>query len=140
MTNVQAATGVAQLESIDTFIDARRRNAQLYNELLKDVPGITFPVEHDNVKNVYWMYSVLVEDSFPMDRDALRSALKEKGIDTRDFFYPLSSQPVGQVFANGSYSVAEDVSTRGMYLPSGLALTEEQLTYVTDTIHELAAQ
>lgn len=71
MTNVQAAIGLAQLESIDRFVEMRRKNASLYNRLLKGVPGITLPVEKNWAKNVYWMYSIVIENEFGIDRKSV---------------------------------------------------------------------
>ena len=58
MTNIQAAIGLAQFERMDELSERKRRKADLYNSLLKDVKGITLPVEKEWAKNVYWMYSI----------------------------------------------------------------------------------
>jgi len=90
MTNLQAAIGVAQMEQIDEFIKIKRRNAKLYKALLEDVKSITLPAEARNCKHIYWMYSILIEKEFGMSRDNVISRLKERGIDTRPFFYPFT--------------------------------------------------
>jgi len=135
MTNVQAAIGVAQMERIDEFINTRRRNAQLFNELLSEVPGLTLPPEAEWAKNVYWMYSLLVGDDFGMDRDQLADYLKSQGIDTRPFFYPIHLQPLyEQLFRGENYPVAEELSKRGINLPSGNELTETQVRRIAEEI------
>jgi perosamine synthetase len=135
MTNVQAAIGVAQMERIDEFINIRRRNARLFNELLGEVTGITLPPEASWAKNVYWMYSILVNDDFGMSRDQLAAYLKEQGIDTRPFFYPIHLQPLYEhQFRGENYPVAEELSKRGMNLPSGNNLTEAQVRRIADAI------
>lgn len=58
LTNLQAAVGLAQLENIEELVAIRRRNAKLYNSLLREVTGITLPPELSHVKNVYWTYSI----------------------------------------------------------------------------------
>lgn len=140
MTNIQAAIGLAQLEKIDTLVEARRCNANYYNSLLKDIPGITLPTEREGVKNVYWMYSILVEDEFNMSRDELMVRLKERGIETRTFFYPMHQQPVFQemnLFKGEKYPVAEALVQKGLYLPSGPGLRKEEIEEVCLAIKEI---
>lgn len=140
MTNIQAAIGLAQLEKIDDFVGMRRRNAHLYNELLKDVNGITLPMEKEWAKNVYWMYSILIEDEFGISRDELMRRLREEGVETRTFFIPMHQQPVFRkmgLFKGETYPVAEEISRKGMYLPSGSGLREEDIKYVCNCLLEL---
>ena len=114
-----------------------RRNAYLYNEYLKDVKGIRLPVEKEWAKNVYWMYSILIEDEFGMSRDELMDRLMEYGIETRTFFIPMHEQPVFQnmgLFKRDNYPVAEELSKKGMYLPSSSGLKEEEIKYVCNVI------
>ncbi len=137
MTNLQAAVGVAQTERLNEFVEARRRNAALYTELLKDIPGLVTPPEAGWAKNVYWMYSLLVEDEFGMTRDQLRAYLARHGIETRTFFIPMHLQPIYyEAFKGQHYPVAEMLCRRGFYLPSASSLTERQIRYITQTIHQ----
>jgi perosamine synthetase len=133
MTNMQAAIGVAQLERIGGLIKRRIKNAELYNSLLKDVDGITLPPNAEWVKNVYWMYSVLIEDNFGITRDELMDKLKAVGIDTRTFFIPMHTQPMFKD-SSPSFPVAEDLSRKGINLPSGPVLKEEDIKYVAESI------
>ncbi len=135
MTNMQAAIGAAQMDLIDESVETRRRNASLYNSLLRDVNGITLPPEAPWAKNVYWMYTVLVEDSFGMERDRLMAYLKEKGVDTRSAFYPIHIQPVyAKHYKGEKYPAAEELGRKGVNLPSGNTLTEDQIKFVAETI------
>ena len=135
MTNIQAAIGLAQFERIDQYVRMRRENAELYNSLLKDVPGIALPVERPNVKNVYWMYSILIDKKLGMGRKKFMEKLKSKGIDTRTFFIPLHDQPIFKKMGYASrkyYPVAEDIARRGLYLPSGSGLKKREIEYICD--------
>ena len=139
MTNIQAAIGLAQFEKIDELAEMRRRNAHLYNECLKDIEGITLPVEKEWAKNVYWMYSILIEDEFGITRDELMMELEKRGIETRTFFIPMHEQPVFQkmgLFKGERYPVAEELARKGMYLPSSSGLKEEEIGYISDSIKE----
>jgi perosamine synthetase len=137
MTNMQAAVGVAQTEQLETFVENRRRNAALYTELIKDIPGIVTPPESEAVKNVFWMYSILVKDEFGMTRDRLRGYLAQHGIETRTFFIPMHLQPIYyNMFKGQRYPVAEMLCERGFYLPSASSLTENQIRYVASIVQQ----
>ena len=140
MTNLQAAVGLAQVEQLDGFVAARRRNALEYNCRLHGVPGIRTPAEAPWAKNVYWMYGILVnEKEYGMNRDALRRVLADHGVETRTFFIPMHAQPIyWKQFYGERYPVAEDLCKRGFYLPSASSLTIEEIEYVTDVIRRAA--
>jgi perosamine synthetase len=143
MTNLQAAIGVAQLERIDKIVEKKRYIAKRYNDGLSNLKGIILPVEMPWAKNVYWMYSILVEREFGLSRDELIKRLKEKGIETRTFFIPMNQQPVFRkmgLFKNKKCPIAEELSQKGLYLPSGIALSDEQIDYVIDSIKEIKSK
>lgn len=140
MTNIQAAIGLAQLERIEELVKMRRRNARLYNDLLRDTAGIRLPVEKEWAKNVYWMYSIFIDPEFGMSRDKLMKKLEEKGIETRPFFIPMHMQPVFKnigLFTKERYPISEELSRKGLYLPSSSGLEEEQIKYICDAIKEI---
>jgi len=140
MTNIQAAIGLAQLERIGELVERRRRNAYLYDNLLKDVEGITLPIERAWAKNVYWMYSILVEDEFGVGRDELMDILMEKGIETRPFFIPTHQQAAFEnmgLFEGEKYPIAEEISKKGMYLPSGSGLKGKEIEHICELIKEI---
>ena len=132
LTNIQAAIGVAQLEKIDEIIDIKRKNAKYYNSLFKDVERIVTPPEEKWAKSVYWMYSILVEDDFGVDRDLLMKKLGEKGIDTRPFFYPIHSQPP-YANAKADFPISEEISKKGINLPSSPYLNQDEIEYIAET-------
>ena len=144
MTNLQAAIGLAQTEKIEELIEKRRRNAELYNSLLKDVKGVKLPVEREGVKNVYWMYGVLIKKEFGVSKEEVMEKLKEKGIGTRSFFYGMHRQPAYEKEdeklpdISGEYKVSDELSEKGLYLPSGSSLTEGQIKEVVEAIKSLS--
>lgn len=139
MTNLQAAIGLAQMEKIESFIEKKRQNAALYNQLLSGVRGLSLPCEAEWARSVYWMYSVLIEDDFGLSRDEVMARLREKGIDTRPFFYPLHTQPPYYVNEKKeSYPVAEEMARKGINLPSAVTLNREEIAYIAETITSLA--
>ena len=138
LTNIQAALGLAQLERLDEFVRIKRRNAALYAQRLQGVPGIALAPEAEWAQNVYWMYSILVEDAYPLSRDELMAALRERGVDTRPFFRAIHTMPCH--YRERSLPVAENLAARGINLPSSVKLTEEQIDYICQQIIELGQQ
>ncbi len=140
MTNLQAAVALAQLEQIDKHIRLKRRMAAAYHEQLVDIGSIKLPVEKDWAKNVYWMYGIELKDDASMNNKELATRLKEKGVDSRPFFLGMHEQPVFHkmgLFKNENYPVAERLARRGLYLPSGLALKDEQIDIVSEALHDI---
>jgi perosamine synthetase len=141
MTNLQAAVGLAQVEQLDGFVTARRRNALEYNRRLHGIPGIRTPAEAPWAKNVYWMYGILVDEAeFGMDP---RCAAQVCWPITASRRAPSSSQctasrSIGSNSRASAIPVAEDLCRRGFYLPSASSLTIEEIEYVTDVIREAA--
>ena len=135
MTNLQAALGVAQIEKIDEFMKRKRKIARTYNSLLKDIKGITLPPEMPWAKNVYWLYSILVDEKeFGISRDKLMINLAENGVETRRFFYPIHTMPPYKKYADDDFHVAERLSSCGINLPSGIKLTKEEIEDIAQLI------
>jgi len=140
LTNLQAALGVAQLERIEEIIARKRWIGQEYNRRLAGIKNLQLPAEEPWARNVYWMYGVVLSEKAGMDTPAFAQRLKERGIETRPFFLGLHEQPAfhrKELFVGERYPVAERIARRGLYLPSGLALTEEQIVIVCDAVSEV---
>ena len=140
MGNLQAAVGCGELKKLEEYIARKQSMAETYKKGLAGIAGLHLPVTKPRVKNVYWMYAIVIDETlFGMSRNDLREKLKEQGIDTRDFFYAPEDQPVlkdiikGETFPNAKY-----LGDHGLYLPSGLALTPEQIAYVIERIKAIA--
>jgi perosamine synthetase len=130
MTNICAAIGLAQLEQADGFIKRKREIASKYKELLSGLP-IEFQVESPDAFHTYWMFSILVMDE--IHRDELRNFLMERGVDTQPLFYPVHTMPM-YCAPLQSHLVAEDLSLRGLNLPSYPTLMDEDLMYICEII------
>ncbi len=134
MTNMQAAVGLAQIERINDFIEIKRRNAEKYNERLGGISSITKPPEMEWALNVYWLYSILVDN---IQRDDFTARLRKKEIDTRPFFYPMHTQPPYASLRNERLKVAEAIAQKGVSLPSATTLREDQIDYICRIITEI---
>ena len=137
MTNLQAALGLAQLEEVDKYIEKKLWIGDIYNKELSGISNLELPIDEAFAKSVYWMYAIRVKKNNNITKDELRSKLFKLGVDTRDFFYPLHDQPVFKrlgMFGNEEYPISSDLSERGFYIPSGLALTKQQILNVVKAI------
>jgi perosamine synthetase len=142
MTNLQAALGVAQLERLDEFVVKKRVIGNWYNTLLNDLKDFIqlSIVSTDYAENIYWVYSIVLKDTVLFDALEAMNRLAKLGVATRPFFYPMHLQPVFKkmgLFENEQYPVAENIAERGFYLPSGLALTENQAIEVANKLKQI---
>ena len=123
---------------------ARKREiAATYLEHFRDCEHVTLPVERPGCQNVYWMFGILINDSFGRTKDEVMAALKERGVDSRSFFYPMSQQRALRgddprlPNLKGRWPVSADLARRGLYLPSGIGLTADQIRYCAETLKSL---
>ncbi len=141
MTNLQAALGCAQLEQWDRFLERKQKMGRLYTQLLKDIQGIELPLPQTGyADNGFWVYGIVLDESTGMDAAEMMGRLGELKIGTRPFFWPMHRQPVFEklgFFQNESYPVAERLARQGLYIPSGLGLTEEQMESVVKKLREI---
>jgi len=111
-----------------------------YTERLQGLHVLQLPVEEPWAKQVYWMYGIVLDESTNMDAKTFAARLREKGVDTRPFFLGMHEQPVFRnmgLFNGESYPVASRIARQGLYLPSGLTLTESQIDQVCDRVKEV---
>ncbi|MDR6553594.1 DegT/DnrJ/EryC1/StrS family aminotransferase [Paenibacillus qinlingensis] len=134
MTNICAAIGLAQLEKIDEILQEKKHLAETYKDKLIGLP-VTFHQETGDVRHSYWMCSILVRES--VQRDSLRKFLLDSGIETRPLFYPIHNMPMYKELGTvTNYPVAEDISSRGINLPSWQNLSNKQIDYIVSKIRD----
>lgn len=136
MPNILAAMGVAQLEKVEEYLEIKIEHAKLYNELLKDAKGITIPVEKQNTKNCFWLYSILIEDNYFITRDEVMGKLKENGIQSRPFFQPVHLMPPYKNCKRGDMSVTDEIAKKGINLPSSVDLSENDIKKICNLFEE----
>lgn len=134
MPNILAAMGCAQLENIDEYIKIKRENAAYYTKLLKGIKGITLPIEKEWANNVYWLYSIVIEDEYGISRDELIKILAENEIESRPFFMPIHEMPPYLHFKKGNLDITKELSRKGLNLPSSVGLIKEQIEKICQVI------
>lgn len=141
MTNMQAALGVAQLERLDEFVSRKIRMGRMYAELLKDMVNIHLPLSTTGyADNIYWVFGIVLDEALDFDAVEAMQRLGKRGVGTRPFFWPMHEQPVLRkmgLFSGVSCPVSERLARRGFYVPSGIALKDEQIYRVADMVREV---
>lgn len=141
MTNMQAALGVAQLETIDKKINHKKELGAFYTEALSDISEIILPIESlPYCENHYWVYPILIAEGNSLTAKDIMELLKKAGIGTRPMFYPLHLQPVLKKYNIESdlmHSNAEKIYSRGFYIPSGLGTTKLEQQVVIKALRNI---
>lgn len=142
MTNLQAAIGLAQVESLDRHIARKRELGERYRAGLADVAGLEFaPASTAYADNDHWVFGFVIDDELPTDAAGFAARLAAHGIGTRPFFFPLHLQPALRAFRiepmPGRFPVAERLAERGLYLPSGLGTTDDQIDRAVDAVRSV---
>jgi perosamine synthetase len=137
MSQVQAALGVAQLERLDELVRRKRQIFAAYSKRLSGIPGVKLNIESPGVSSSYWMTTAVLHPSLGIPKEQLMADLSDRGIDTRPFFYPLSSLPAFYATpeaarARRTNHAANTVSPFGINLPSAAALGREEIEHVCD--------
>jgi perosamine synthetase len=147
MSSMQAALGLAQLERLDELVDAKRRIFGWYREALRGWNDGTLNPDIEGLHNSYWMTTVVLQPDLGIRKEALIPLLKQRGIDVRPFFYPLSAIPAfrdtpAAILARQRNPNAYAVTPFGINLPSALALDQDDVERVCaelkDTVQSLS--
>jgi perosamine synthetase len=133
MSNLEAAMGLAQIERVEELVTRKREIYYLYKELLKDIPG-QINAEQPYVKNSCWLPTFVFDKSLNIDREAFFKAMSSRNINSRPFFYPLTSLPMFE--SKPENTVSYDIYPRAVNLPSYHDLTNEEVKLVADTLIE----
>lgn len=139
MTNMQAALGCAQLENVNLFLTRKNEMAKMYNEGLTGLP-LQLPHVESWATSSVWMYAIMLDDSVTFDADGFAKRLLNEGVQTRPFFRGLHSQPVyleRGLIDRFDCPVTDKCYQRGLYLPSGQAITNEQISSVITAVRKV---
>ena len=142
LTNVQAAIGLAQAERIGDTVERKRAIGARYLAALASVPGVRLQVERPWAHSVWWMNGLVLEKGSGHSAVSLAGALSALGVETRPFFLGMDRQPALRergLFQGETYPVTDELAEMGLYLPSGVALTEEQQEAVIAAVKQVLA-
>jgi perosamine synthetase len=140
MTNLQAALGLAQLARIEAIVERKRAIGQRYTEALGGVAGLQLPVEREWARQNYWMYGIVIDQATGQTAEMVAARLWELGVETRPFFLGMHEQPAlteRGLFRGERFPITERLSRQGLYLPSGLSLSESQIAFVAEAVRQV---
>ena len=142
LSNVLAGIGRGQLRVLDERVDARRAHFAYYKEHLGDLPGVTFMPEAEWGRATRWLTCLTIDpDAFGADRERVRLALEEDNVEARPVWKPMHRQPIYAAYEAVGGAVADRLFERGLCLPSGSSLTEDERARVVSLVrgvHERA--
>lgn len=132
MTNICAAIGCAQMDALEQLVEKKQQIAIWYREFLGDIP-VKIQAVRPNTFHSYWMVSIVTETA--SHRDPLREWLKKSEIETRPLFYPIHQ--MNMYLRPGEYfPVADDISSRGINLPSYPDLSKADVAHICKSVKE----
>ena len=137
LTNLQAAVGLAQLETIEARLEHKRWMGEAYRERLAGIPGLSLQTIKPWARPVYWMLGIVVDERIGKTAAEVSDRLAATGVMTRPFFRGMHEQPALHrkgLFQDERYPVADRLARQGLYLPSGPTLTPAQLEQVCDAV------
>jgi len=135
MSNILAAIGRGQLRVLEDRIAARRRNYHHYQALLGDLPGIEFMPEAPYGRSTRWLTCITINpEIFGATREDIQLALEAANIESRPVWKPLHLQPVFAGCRVRGGAVTEAIFERGLCLPSGSNMTDQDLDRVVHII------
>lgn len=138
MSNISAAIGYGQMMVLEERVQRRREIYQFYREHLEDLPGLTFVDEMPYARHTRWLSVMLVDkNKFGVGGEAIRLKLEEHNIESRPVWKPMHMQPIFAEYEAIGGDVAQSLFECGLCLPSGTALTDEQLSMIVSIIREL---
>lgn len=137
LTNLAAALLCAQLERAPALVERRAQICRRYRNALRSVPHLELQPHATWATPTPWLFSVLVGDTSPVDRDALAASLEHEGIETRPFFVPMHHLPPFRSEAESRrlwLPVTDTLARRGLNLPTFSTMTDAQVDRVVDRV------
>jgi len=139
MSNICAGIGRGQMEVLPDRVEQRRTNFSFYHKALHGINGISFVNEPEGFYSNRWLTTILVnpDETGGITREEIRHALEKENIESRPLWKPMHLQPVFKGFPYYGEKVSEGLFEKGLCLPSGSNLSEEDLGRVVDCVRSL---
>lgn len=131
MTNMQAALGYAQMFKIEGFVKNKKKIFKIYNKYLSKNKSIIFLPVPKNTENSYWLYTIRLKNFSKRKRDLLIKKLKDKGIETRPGFFPLSEMAPYKKYSKKNYRNSKKIAFSSISLPTSSDLKEKDVILIS---------
>lgn len=139
MSNVCAAIGLGQLEVLETRVVKRRYIHDFYKNKLSNIESIKFLNDIDGFYSNRWLTTIVLEENSEINSEKIRLELQKNNIESRPLWKPMHLQPIFNTYQALTNGVSEDLFNRGLCLPSGSNMSDQDLNRVVDiikTLHE----
>jgi len=137
MSNVCAAIGLGQLEVLETRVVKRRYIHDFYKNKLSNIESIKFLNDIDGFYSNRWLTTIVLEENSKINSEKIRLGLQKNNIESRPLWKPMHLQPVFNTYQALTNGVSEDLFNRGLCLPSGSNMSDQDLNRVVDIIKNL---
>lgn len=134
MANLIAALALAQIERIEELLLMKQQIFKWYKDRLGDIDGISMNVQKQGDRAAFWMTSIVLDKDFGVTRQEIEDKLRKAMVDTRPFFHPLTDYPMLKQVDTPN---ARYIGDRGLNLPSGVLLREEEVDYICFKLKEI---
>ena len=127
-TDLQSTLGIEQMKKLGKRVLRKRELGKIYQDNLSGINGVDL-IKTDLNETTPWFYDILCDN-----REKLIDYLKENGVGSRKFYPALHSEPAYGY--DGDFPVTQEISERGLWLPSWVDLTDEQVVYICKLIRQ----
>lgn len=136
-TNIQAALALAQLRRLDELLEIKKKTFEWYKKRLGNIKDIQLNSPLEGTKSTYWMVNATLTGKYKIEKERIIEEFKKYDIDTRPFFYPVSSQPAYKQYCKGKNYQKQNVisytlSPYTISLPYSLEVTKSDVNYICD--------
>ena len=141
-TNIQAALALAQFRRLDELVAQRRKIFSWYAQRLQKIPGVQLNTQAPGIFNTYWVVTAILASQYGITKEDLMTEFRKYNIDTRPFFYPVSSMPAyARYCSDRNYDqlnpVSYSISPYGISFPSAALLKEDDVDYVCEVFKKI---
>ncbi|MCT4593954.1 MAG: DegT/DnrJ/EryC1/StrS family aminotransferase [Anaeromicrobium sp.] len=136
LSELHATLGVVQMERIEEILKKRKRVANTYNQLLKNVEGVTIPYIDEDVNSMSWfVYVIRLGEN--IDRNSVMKELENRGVGCKPYFTPIHVQPFYKDKLKEKFEVTEKVATQTIALPFYTGMKKEEIEYVVEQLSDV---
>lgn len=128
-SDFQGVIGIEQMKKLPGRVERKKKMGALYDALLQDIPGVE-RISTNYEDTAPWFFDILCER-----REELQAWLRENKIGSRPFYPPLHAEPA-YGYTDLHFTVTEEISSKGLWLPSSIFITDDQIRYICEKIRE----
>ncbi|HQK40242.1 MAG TPA: DegT/DnrJ/EryC1/StrS family aminotransferase, partial [Flavobacterium alvei] len=140
LSNICAGIGRGQMEVLESRVSLRSAMHDFYVGLFKDISGVSiFTTPNEDYLSNYWLSAIVIEPQLTngIDREVVRLAFEAENIESRPLWKPMHLQPVFEDYPYYGTNIAETLFEKGLCLPSGSNLTDEDRGRISNVIFKL---